>query len=37
MKEGERYHLKGRVAKMETISNPCANKEAIHKDHARRA
>ncbi len=37
MKKGERYQLKGGVAHTEIVSNLCASKEAMEKDHARRA
>jgi len=36
-KEGERHHLEGRIAKIETVSNLCANKKNSHKYHARGA
>ncbi len=34
-KEGERHHFEGRITKMETFSNLCANKKASHNYHAR--
>jgi hypothetical protein len=37
MKKGERHHLEGRITKMESILNLCANKKVAHKDHAKRA
>jgi len=36
VKEGERHHLEGKIVKMETVPNLCANKEVVHKNHARR-
>jgi hypothetical protein len=36
-KKGERHHLKGRIVKMEIISDLCASMEATNENHAGRA
>lgn len=37
MKENERHHLKGRIAKMEVVLNLYVSKKVTHEDHARGA
>ncbi len=37
MTKGERHHLKRKAIQMEVVMNLSANKEAMHKNHARRA
>ncbi len=34
-KKNKRHHLKRMIAKMEVVSNLCASKKTMHKDHAR--
>jgi hypothetical protein len=36
-KKGERHHLKGKIVKMEIISDLCASMEATNENHVKRA
>jgi hypothetical protein len=37
VEKGERHHLERKVVQMEAISNLCASKEVVYKNHAKRA
>jgi hypothetical protein len=36
VEKGEKHHHTRRIAKMEVVSNLCANRKAPHKDHAKK-